>query len=201
MLMFKGFFVFLLLAASGECPEDVVEKNIFSDSVYRFFNISQEQIDLVFVAEKKQKESKEIIFFKRAFRAKMFLKKIEESPLLDFVGISGGIFIEENDGKLEIKLLGPDENGYLETAPVSPNQIIVVALDSVIKNGLFGDSEADSFFDPVIRGIQDAKILEKFPQLSEKKIHVQDFESLILADTASIRITAENVCFRHLKNE
>jgi len=198
--MFKSFFVFLLLATSAECPEDVVEKNIFSDSIYHFFNISQEQVDLVFVAPKK-KDDDEIIFFKRAFRAKTLLKKIADRSLLDFVGVSGGVFVEGDDGGLEIRLLGPDENGYLEAAPISPNQIIVVALDNVTTNSFFGNGETNSFFDSVIRGIQNSKILEKFPQLSEKKIHIEDFGSLNLANVPGIRITAENVCFRHLKNK
>ncbi len=201
MLMFKSLFVFLLLVTSVECPEDIVEKNIFSDSIYHFFNTSQEKVDLVFVAGKNEKENERVVFFKRAFRAKIFLKKIEEKSLLDFVDISGGIFVEKDDEKLEIKLLGPDKDGYLEAAPISPNQIVVVALDGVIKSNLFGDNEADSFFDPVIRSIQDTKILEKFPQLSEKNIHIQNFEPLNLADAPSIRITAESVCFRHLKNK
>jgi len=199
--MFKSFFVFLLFLGSAGCPEDIVEKNIFSDSIYHFFNTSQEKVDLVFVAGKKQKENEKIVFFKRAFRAKIFLKKIEEKSLLDFVDISGGIFVEKDDEKLEIKLLGPDKDGYLEAAPISPNQIVVVALDGVTKSNLFGDNEADSFFDPVIRSIRDTKILEKFPQLFEKKVYAQNFESLNLADTPSIRITAESVCFRHLKNK
>jgi len=199
--MFKSLFVFLLLVTSAECPEDIVEKNIFSDSIYHFFNTSQEKVDLIFVAEKRQEENEKVVFFKRAFRAKILLEKIKEKSLLDFVSISGGIFVEKDNEKLEIKLLGPDEDGYLEAAPISPNQIIIVALDGVTKSNFFGENETDSFFDPVIRSIQDAKILEKFPQLSEKNIYIQNFESLNLADTPSIRITAESVCFRHLKNK
>lgn len=200
MLMLRGFLVLLLLGAPLACPEEIVEKNIFSDSVYQFFKNSKKQADLVFVDPKTQNKMEEIVFFKRSFRAKTLLKKIKEKPILDFSGISGGIFLEKTDGALEVKLLGVSEDGYLETASASPNQVVVVAADALVVSRFFGDDEGDSFFDPVIRDLQDSPILEKFPQLSEEKIFFQDFKSLDLANMDNMKITAEGVCLRYLKN-
>ena len=198
--MFKKILIFLI-STSVQCPEKTLETNIFSDSVNQVIKKSEGMIDLVFTFQNLSEEKENMTFLKRSFRSKTLLEKLNKSSALDTVGISGGVFLKEADKTLSLYVLGQGEDGLLESAPVSPNQIITVAASLKMIKTFFTKDEKTVFFDPVIREIQDSFLVESFPQLQQKTLVVNTKQVLDLQETDKVRTTAKAVCFRYMENK
>jgi len=178
--------------SSLACPEKQITKNTFVDSIYQSFNEAKEKVDIVFALDAERSEN--IYFFKRSFRTKTLIQKIKNNNLLSLSVISGGVFMEDTLGKINLHLIGSGENDTIASFSPSPNQIITIGFSEKITKSFFPKGD---FFDPIINNLQNSKVVEKFPQLQEKKMMFNRLDLEEKMTTEVIKKSAEAICLRY----